>query len=306
MQMIYAFNAQMDLETLHTFLAVTRHGSFSEAARVRGVEPYSVSRAISALETELGVRLFERTTRRMALTEAGELYRDRVSVILDELDMAGEAALALRLVPKGVLRLSTSVAYGQRRIIPVLEAFRRAYPEITLELIQTDANLDLVAERIDLAIRLAPVIDRDVICTKLHPTRYRVMVDSWSASEIGSIEPEALAEREVLRQSLLGYRSHWNFRRAEGPMTSVPVHGRLLFSSPLALREAMLAGLGPALLADWVVAEDIGFSRAVDLFPEHEVTATTFDTAAWLIYPSRAFLPAKVRVAVDFLKEHLS
>ncbi|MEM9097951.1 MAG: LysR substrate-binding domain-containing protein [Pseudomonadota bacterium] len=291
---------------LHTFLTVTRHGSFSEAARAKGVEPYSVSRAISALEAELGARLFERTTRRMALTEAGALYRDRIAVILDELDMAGEAALVARLVPKGVLRLSTSIAYGQRRIIPLLADFQRAFPQLTLELIQTDANLDLVAERIDLAIRLAPVIDKNVICVKLHPTRYRVMVDGWRSSEFERIEPEDLAKRDVLLQSLPGYRSHWNFRRGDGPVTSVPVHGRLMFSSPLALREAMLAGLGPALLADWVVAEDIGFSRARDLFPEYEVTATTFDTAAWLIYPSRSFLPAKVRVAVDFLRQHLS
>ncbi|MEM8792863.1 MAG: LysR substrate-binding domain-containing protein [Pseudomonadota bacterium] len=295
----------MDLNALTTFLAVIRHGNFSDAARAAGVEPYAVSRTIAALETKLGVRLFQRTTRKVSLTEAGEVYRDRVAGIIDELEHAGEAARDLGRSPRGVLRLSTSVAYGQRRIIPLLGAFRKAFPDITLELVQSDANLDLVAERIDLAIRLAPLVEQDVICTKLHPTRYRVVASPLMAEKIGRIDPSGLSDMDVLLQSLPGYRSEWNFRVGDGPVSGVPVRGRLMFSTPMALREAALAGLGPALLADWMVAEDFGFSRMVDLFPEYEVTATTFETAAWLIYPSRTFLPAKVRVAVDFLKAHL-
>jgi DNA-binding transcriptional LysR family regulator len=102
------------------------------------------------------------------------------------------------------------------------------------------------------------------------------------------------------------FRSRWLFRRdGEGPAQEVPVSGDLVASSALALRDLAVAGMGPALLADWLIGGDIEAGRLVDLFPEHRVAATRFDTAAWLIYPNRSFLPSKVRVAIDFMRRRL-
>lgn len=144
-------------------------------ARARGLDPSSVGRVVASIEDELGVRLFERSTRRMVLTEAGDLYLARVATTVDDLDRAREEALAIRSEPRGTLRLSASVAFGQRVIVPRLGVFRAAYPHVRVEAVFTDANVDLIAERIDLAVRLGPQVSGDMIVSKLRYTRYLVV-----------------------------------------------------------------------------------------------------------------------------------
>ncbi len=117
--------------------------------------------------------------------------------------------------------------------------------------------------------------------------------------------PSNLRDRTCLRFALPEFRSRWLFRHA-GVTEEIPVKGDIVISSVLALRAAALGGLGPALLADWLIGEDLAAGRLIDVFPAHEVTATSFDTAAWLLYPSRAYLPQKVRATVDFLRARLA
>jgi DNA-binding transcriptional LysR family regulator len=166
--------ARTGLADVRLLVEVSRRGSFTAVARGRGIDPSSVSRAVAALERELGVRLFERTTRALAPTEAGRLYLARVAPLLEEFDRASDEARSARADPVGALRLTASVAFGQVCLVPLLPAFRGAFPRLGLELLLTDANLDLVADRVDLAVRLAPSFRADVIGTKLFPTRYRV------------------------------------------------------------------------------------------------------------------------------------
>jgi len=305
----------MNLEDLHLALTVAESGGFAAAARRVGLDPSSVSRIIAGLEAELGIRLFQRSTRRLALTEEGRAYLDRTAPLLEELEQAREAALQGRSTQSGWLRLTTSVAFGSDWIVPRLPAFRRAYPDIALDLVLTDGNLDLVSEGIDLALRLAPAPTGDLISTRLTETRYRVVASpDWVLGHGAPLTPEALSDLACIRQSLPGYRDRWRFRPSTPadkdqdaePVIDVPVGGTVLISSPLAIRQAARAGLGPALLADWLVGDDLAAGRLVDLFPHHQATATTFDTGIWALYPSRAFLPAKVRVAIDFLRVSLN
>ena len=296
----------MDLATLRLLIDVAQHGSFAAAARARDLDPSSVSRAVSLAEDELGLRLFQRTTRQMSLTEAGEVYLRQIEPIADALAFARDEALRVSAEPAGTLRLTTSVAFGQVCMTPLLSAFKAAFPALTLELIMTDSNLDLVRERIDLAVRLAPSVEGDLISARLIETRYQVCASPAYLRAAPAIEqPGDLASHDCLLQALPDYRSRWLFRDRADQLAEIAVNGRLLLSNPLALREAAVAGLGPCLLADWLVGPDIEAGRLVDLFPRHRVTATSFDTAAWLVYPSRAFLPNKVRLAIDFLKAHL-
>ena len=297
----------MDLSALRTFVDVARLGSFAAAARSRNADPSAVSRTIASLETELGVRLLHRTTRRMSLTEAGETYLSRIEGAVDELADAGDAARAASDGPSGTLRLTASVAFGHARLVPLLERFRQSFPAMRLELVLSDANLNLIAERIDLAVRLGPEIESGVRHERLMSTHYRVCASAEYVERHGPpTEPAALAQIEVLRLTLPGYRDRWSFRDRAGGLAEVPVHGSLLISNAMALRDAMLAGLGPALLPDWLVDEALAQRRCVDLFPGHAVTATTFETAAWLVYPSRRFLPTRVRAVMAFLREQLA
>jgi DNA-binding transcriptional LysR family regulator len=297
----------MDMQAVELFAAVARRGSFAGVAKDRNVDPSSISRAIADLETELGLRLFQRTTRSMTLTEAGDLYLARVEPLIEELARAREAASQVTGAPRGLLRLTASVTFGQRRIVPLLPVFRARYPDLELECVFTDANVDLVADRIDLAVRLAPVIEGDVIAAKLMDTRYRVIAaPGYLAAQPPLAKPSDLSAHKVLLFNLRSYRTRWLFRHPDGREESVSISGDLTLSPAGSLLTAALAGMGPALLPDWLVDESIATGELIDVFPDHAATATTFDTAAWLVYPSRAYLPNKVRVMVDFLREKLS
>ncbi len=296
----------MELTSLQIFAEVMRRGSFAAVARDRDVSPSAISRSIAGLEAELGLRLFQRTTRRLAPTEAGALYFARIEPLVGELEQARQAAADVREAPAGTLRVTASVAFGQTCLVPLLPELHRRYPELALELLLTDSNLDLVAERIDVALRLGPRMDSSLIGLRLFDTRYRVCASPQYLAREGEItRPEALRDRPCLAFALPGYRSRWTFRDPAGRRTEVPIQGRFVISSALAQRDCALEGLGPALLADWLIDDDIAAGNLVDLFPQHRVTATDFETAAWLLYPSRAYLPLKVRAFIDFLKTEL-
>lgn len=296
----------MDLDSLITFTGVARSGSFASHARERGIDPSSVSRQIAALEDNLGVRLFERTTRRLSLTEAGRIYLDRVGPLMEELTAARDAAHDSMVEPSGVLSVTTSVAFGERWLMPRVASFRQAYPKITLDLRLTDAVVDLVAEGIDVALRLGPSVTGAVVAAKLFDTRYRLVAAPEYIERHGAPKSlEDLQNHTGLFFSLPGVRSDWQFRKGQGALVHIasPPAG-LTISNALALRRAALDGLGLALLADWTTAEDITNGTLIPLFEELEASVSGFETAAWVVYPSRAYVPARLRVFIDHLRSN--
>ena len=287
----------MDIETLKLAVLVADRGGFASAARQLSLDPSAISRSIPGLEAELGVRLFQRSTRRFSVTEAGARYLERVAPLIEEVERAGSELSDARVAPRGRLRLTASVAFGQQCVVPHIGAFRARYPDIALELFLSDAVLDPVDAGMDLAIRLAPSPTGDLISAKLIDTRYRVCASAAFAQQSGALlNPGALSDLDCLRYTLPDQ---------EGTVQEVPVDGSIMISSALAMRQAARDGLGPALLADWLSDDDLRTGRLVDLFPRYRVTATSFETAAYFLYPSRAFLPAKVRVMIDFLRERI-
>jgi DNA-binding transcriptional LysR family regulator len=298
----------MDIETLRTFIQVARRGSFAVVARDRGSDPSSVSRTVASLEEELRVRLLHRSTRRMTLTEVGAKYLARIEPLIEELDQAKDEALAAGVKPVGTIRLTASVAFGQKCIAPLLPKLRAAFPELGVDLILTDANADLVSEGIDLAIRLGPSRDSALIGVKLIDTRYRLCASQAYLAKSRRLKlplktPNDLEAHDCLLLNLPEYRSRWLFRDRTGVVTPVAVHGDVLISNPLVLLTCALEGMGPALLANWLVDEALASGELIDPFPGYAVTATNFETAAWLLYPSRSYLPTKVRIFIDFLRE---
>ena len=296
----------MDIEQLRTFVRVVELGSFAAAARQVAIAPSMVTRSIAALEHELALRLFQRTTRRLSLTEAGTAYYEEVRGALNAVDRAADVARATETEVGGPVRVTSSVAFGQTRLLPLLAALHETHPALRIELVLTDTTLDLVAERIDLAIRLGPDDDSSLVGVRLADVRFHIVASpDYLARHGHPADPADLAHRECLRLPLAGFRTLWSFRAAHGEARSVPVDGWLVVSTALALHRAASSGLGPAMLADWLVADDLASGRLIDLFPQHEVSATGFDSAVWLLYPSRAYVPRRVRVVMDALRQGL-
>jgi len=209
--------------------------------------------------------------------------------------------------PRGTLRLTASVSFGQYRIVPLLPAFRALHPQLRVECLFTDVNVDLVADRIDLAVRLAPAIRGDLIASKLMDTHYRVVASPAYLEQAPRLKrPPDLTNHRCLLLNLREFQSRWLFRDKRGAVEGIAIDGDYVIEPVNSLRDAAVAGLGPALLNDWLVDQELANGQLVDVFPRYAVTATTFDTAAWLVYPSRSYLPGKVRAMIDFLRANLT
>lgn len=297
----------MEIKALEIFLEVARSGGFANAARVLDLDPSSVSRTISSLEDEIGVRLFQRTTRSLSLTEAGARYLQRVEPLTHELNAARDAVLEDVGSPSGTLRLTSAISFAEQCLLPYLPTFQKQYPELKLELILRDENLDLVENRIDLGIRLASEITGDLIVSKLRETRYHVCASPRYLQQHGLPKtPLELKEHECVVFDLPAYRSTWWFRKGLDEIQEVPIKPGIVISNAMVLKRATLQGMGPALLADWLVRDELESGELVDLFPSFQATATSFETAVWFVYPSGVYVPHKVRVAIDFFRDMLA
>ncbi|MEO0990926.1 MAG: substrate binding domain-containing protein, partial [Pseudomonadota bacterium] len=228
-----------------------------------------------------------------------------IAPLLEGLTAARDTALAGERAPEGQIRLTASVAFGTVCLVPHIAAFRASYPGIDLELMLSDAPLDLLSNGVDIALRLAPAPKGDLVTLRLRRTRYRVVASPrYLAQNRSPKAPEDLRTHLCLHYALPEFGPVWRFRKG-GKEDEVRTGRGPAISSALALREAAKAGLGPALLADWLIHDHLADGRLIDLFPDHEATATSFDTGAYLLYPSRSHLPARARVTIDFLRSVL-
>ncbi len=296
----------MDLPTLEIFADVVRTGSFSAVARERDVTPSAISRVIAALESDLGARLFERNTRRLAPTEAALRFLEQIEPHLEGLRHALEAIGDTTEAVSGLLRVSASTSFGVERLGPLLADFAALYPELGVELLLTDRVVDLIGERFDVALRHGPMPDSSLVAQSLTATRYYAAASPKYVEEHGRpATPGDLGRHHCLTFPLPGFASFWRFRNADAVVEETPVSGRIVVNSGLVLRRCALDGAGIVLLSDWLIGEDLAAGRLVDLFPNHHATPTIFDTAISAVYPSRKLVPRKVRALIDFLKDRL-
>ncbi|MEL6919423.1 MAG: LysR family transcriptional regulator [Pseudomonadota bacterium] len=297
----------MDLKDLQVVISVAQLGSFAAAARARFVDPSVVSRIVSSVEGELGVRLFHRTTRTLNVTSAGLRYIQRIEPLIADMALAADDLTTETETVRGKVRMSAPVSIGRALVVPRLNALRNAHPELSLECVFSDQVTDLVSEGLDLAIRMAPSVSGDLVCTKLRQTRYRVVASrDWVQAKDLITLPEDLTQHDCVLFSLPGFSERWMFRDRDNKIQEVPVSGTFSFSNGDSVVDAMLSGLGPALLTDVLIEKHLAEGRCLDLFPYHQVAATAFDTAAWIVFPSRHYLPRKTRAVIDFLKTEIS
>ncbi|MBN3787459.1 LysR family transcriptional regulator [Burkholderia sp. Ac-20353] len=258
---------------LRIFVEVAEAGGFSSAGRRLELAPSSVVRSVDALEESLGTVLLNRTTRQVTLSDAGAVYYVRAKKLLEDLADADSLVADRGDEPSGPLRVSVPVAYGSRRIGPHIAAFLARYPKLDFDMRLSDDMVDLVAERIDVAIRLGEAAPTaDVVARQLGSFRRYVVASHDYLTVHGTpVEPIDLANHHCLRFSYRGDQQFWTFAGA-GTTTKVVVTGRMKSNNSEVLRDAVLDGAGIALLPDWLVEPDIQSGKLLKLFERYDVT----------------------------------
>jgi DNA-binding transcriptional LysR family regulator len=284
-------------ERLDLFLRVCEAGSFSAAARALDLAPSSVARQVTELERQIGSRVFTRSTRRLALTEAGELLREHGSRALAGLEEARQAVSGADRAPRGRVRLTCTPAFGVRHVVPALPPFLKRYPEMTVELLLDDAVVDLVDERIDLAVRIGVLPDSSLMAQRI-ATQMRVTcaAPSYLRRRGAPREPKDLLEHDCLTTPDQPPSGWWVYGARR-----LPVKGRFVCRNIDALLHAGLDGAGVLNMATWLVGEDLRAGRLVQLFPQ--LPPSQGETAISLVRPHGA-APVKVRLLMQHLLDH--
>ena len=288
---------------MQAFVATADAGSFSAAARQLGLSPTMVTKHVQFLEDRLGVRLLNRSTRRLALTEAGSAYRERCHQLLGEVEEAEASVSADRLEPRGVLRINTSIAFGIRHIAPILAEYVRRHPRVTIDLGLNNRFVDLLEEGWDIAVRIGQLADSALLARRLGPSRMALCAAPSYLAERGTPRFVAdLASHNCLLYSpaATGVTNPWLFQGPYGE-TAVAVAGNLRASDAAALHVAALAGQGIIFEPTFIVGDDIAAGRLLSIPLDHAPLELPIH-AVW--GPGRR-LSAKVRSFVDYLAERI-
>ena len=285
------------LANMEAFVRVADTKSFSEAARRLRSSKSLVSRQVAALEAELGVRLFHRTTRSLSLTEEGRGYHAQVARILTEIDEANLSVSKSQAAPRGRLRVSAPMSFGILHIGPAIHDFLSRYPEVELDLSLNDRFVDVVDEGFDLAIRVGRLSDSSLIARKLG--QYRMMLcasQTYLKQQDAPRDPDDLKKHQCLCYSTNSLVPEWQFVSKDRKPWSVQINGPLHANNGDVLRAAALQGLGIVYLPSFIVGPDVQASTLASLLPEFVPTGT----AIHAVYPHSRHLLPKVRAFIDF------
>jgi DNA-binding transcriptional LysR family regulator len=291
------------LAAMEAFVRVAESRSFSETSRRLRVSKSQVSRQVAALEADLGVRLLQRTTRSLTLTEAGQGYFAQAVRILGDIEEANRSVSRLQTAPRGQLRVSAPMSFGVLHLAPCLADFLARYPEVEVDLALNDRFVDLIDEGYDAAIRIGRLAESSFVARKLAPARRVVCAAPAYLAEHGApTSPDDLVRHHCLCYSNLTRAEEWTFVSPDGRPWPVEVRGRLRVNNGDALRAAALQGLGVAYLPTFLVGGDLQAGALVSVLDAYLAD----DVAIYAVYPHSRHLSPKVRVFIDFLAERLS
>lgn len=285
-------------EGVSEFVGVAEAESFTGAANQLGVSTAQVSRRIRALETRLTVKLFYRTTRKVTITEAGQIYYNHCRQVLDGLLEAERAITDLHQTPKGRLNLTAPVTYGENRIAPLVNEFVALYPELHIHLTLTNQILDIVSENYDLAIRLGQLEDSSMMAKKLASRAYYVCASPAYLGTHGV--PYALSELNQ-HNCLQGTFDYWRFQENQQPR-HVHVSGNIRCNSGWSLVDAALKGIGIIQLPDYYVHGALESGELVKVLDNFRAP----DDGIWAVYPNNRHVSPKVRLLLDHLAQGLA
>ena len=285
---------------VETFMAVAGEGSFAAAAKALRLTPSAVSRSIARLEQRLGVALVRRTTRSLALTREGQVYRDRMAVLLGDMFDLENGLNETGQGPRGLLRINASPSFGHECLIPILARFGERYPAVNVDLTLTDAIVDLVEERADIAIRIGPLRDTRLRAKKLGHSRMMLVASPDYLERRGTpAAPDDLVGHDCLRFSFRRSVDSWPFR-VKGKPVQLPVQGRFFGNSGEVVRQMAVAGGGIARHGHFHVARDLREGRLVEVLADYN-PGDGEDIHA--LYAAEDRAAARVRAFLDFLDE---
>lgn len=292
----------IDFDQVAAFLATVEHQGFTAAGAAMNRDGSLVSRRVTALEKRLGVRLLERTTRRVALTEVGEAYYQRMRKAVQamgEIDAeATEAAGSVR----GTLRLSLPATFGRMWIAPILPAFLRQHPALSVEAHYEDRYVDLVAEGFDVAVRIGELADSRLIARKLAPASRLLCASPDYLAERGiPVHPSNLTNHDCIGFSRLASHPVWHLGDG-GKSVAVRISGPLVTDDAASLIQAAVAGVGIAMVSDWLAGPELKSGRLVPVLAKYPVATLE---SIYIIHPSARLVPAKSRAFAEWLLDAL-
>lgn len=292
-----------DFEALAIFAKVIELQSFAAAATELTLSKATVSKAVSRLEDRLGARLFNRTSRRLALTDAGRTLAIKAAQLLADGEALESEALAQSATPRGLVRLAAPMTYGTGTIAPLLPEFLARYPEVSIDLNLSDATVDLIGEGFDAAVRIASLPDSSLIARRLRAVkRHIVAAPSYFARHGRPTHPSELAEHKCFGYTYLSTPGVWHFTNASGELVSVRPNGPLHVNNGDAVMPALIAGLGIGGLPDFIVDDAIARGDLETALDDWSQTLS----GVYLVTPPGGPRPARVEVLLDFLAEKLS
>ena len=291
-----------DFEALAIFAKVVELRSFAAAASELVLSKATVSKAVSRLEERLGARLFNRTSRRLALTDAGQRLATRAARLLADGEEAENETLAQSIAPRGLVRLAVPMTFGVKKVAPLLPEFLAQYPDVSIDLHLSDATVDLIGEGFDAALRIARLPDSSLIARRLCAMpRHTVAAPSYLKRHGRPTHPMHLAQHKCFGYAYLS-TNIWHFTNAAGEQASVRPAGPLRVNNGEAVMPALIAGLGIADLPDFIVGEAIASGEVEVILKGWRQP----EGAVHLVTPPGGPRPARVEVLADFLVRHFS
>jgi DNA-binding transcriptional LysR family regulator len=290
---------ERNLDDVLVFARVVEEGSFTGASKVLGFPKSTVSRRISRLEDRLGVRLLQRTTRKLSLTDAGRLYYDRCMRIVSELEDAERAVTEMQEVPRGRLRVTAPVEMGVA-FWELLNTFLETYPEVQLDLDLTNRYVNIVEEGYDVAIRGGSLSDSSLIARKLDDSHSQLVASPSYVERRGApTTPEELKDHDCILFTGRSTHTTWNLQGDNG-VVHVRVKGRLAMNHLSIIRRAALAGFGIAHLPSFFIDEELTSGTLIEILPGSGMNTQ----GLYIVYPSTRHLAPKVRSFVDFMVKY--
>ena len=291
------------LSDIAVFVQVVRDGSFTKAADRLELSRSVVSKYVTRLEERLGARLLNRTTRRLSLTEAGRVFYERSRRGLEEIEEAETEVSRLQGEARGLLRVNSPMSFGILHVAPLLPEFLAENPEVSVDMNLDDRKVDVIEEGFDVSIRITDLPDSSLVARRLAPCRHAIVAAPAYLEKHGVPRtPDDLQDHNIIAYQYQESATDWHFLAQDKEQITVPVSGSIQMNNSLALREALLGGIGITRTPTFVVGEDIAAGKLVSLLPNYQ----TLEVSIYLVYPQRRHLSPKVRTFVDFVAARIS
>jgi DNA-binding transcriptional LysR family regulator len=288
------------LACIRAFVTVVEGGGFSEAARRMGVSKALISKQVAQLEENLDLRLLHRTTRKVTPTSSGQAYFDQCRPLLAEFDELDSVMRMSSTNPAGELHVAAPVTFAEMHLMTVVSRYSSRYPDVTVKLDLTDRFVDLVVERIDVAIRIGELNDSSLVARKLGEVSMQLCASSEYLAEHGEpVEPGQLADHRCVLDSNYPGGNSWRLGGGDNPV-SIEVKPHLIVNSARAGRELVRAGHGIAFLPSFAIADDINNGRVQRLLPEY----TSEPIGIYAVYQHRKHLSAKIRLFIEEMNQY--